>query len=738
MKQKFRLKERIFFISCPLFVIVFILLAYTTNIFDSIESKVLDFRFRYLNQHLPASQEIVFVDVDEYSLNALSPYFGGWPWPRNSAFGEMLHYMMEGEPAAVIFDILFTELSSKKVEEDISEEDSNLAAASLIYPNLSHASQFSLMEEQEKLLGMPESSSYNFEIKVDDSRSKVRFPHFNGYQLPFPLLNECSSHVHFVNHVEDNDGISRRCNMLLKYNGKYYPSLSLRALMIKLKIEEIILEEQDLLLMRGGELVRKVQLDQSGRFYLNFYDTLERFSDNTISAAGLFHDLLKRKMGKLEGIQSGPEFFKDKIVIIGSSANGLKDIKVTPMGKNFAGPFIHITAISNILNQQRVHPVSLLWNIFITCFLVISLFLSTLLIKNKYIKNAFGFVFLGAYLLISFLLFQYGGIILNVTIPLLSMIVIYLSSLIFVSVTEESERRRVQAAMGKYLAPSVMEEVLKNYEELVGEVGQKKDITVLFSDIRSFTTFSEKYHPETVVSILNRYLEKMIDVIFEYKGTLDKIVGDEIMAFWGAPSLDSQQDYHAVKTAMVMQEKLEELNRELEEEGYPSLKNGVGINTGDMIVGNIGSAKRLDYTLIGDNVNLGARIEGLTKYYRVKILITESTFERVKEQFLCVFIDIVAVKGKSQGIKIYSPLAEYDGLQEEERADLEKEVKEFEIAASLYFQRQFFQAGKLFLKGKEEFQVLNLLSEEFQKRCEHFMENPPSKSWDGTWTMTEK
>lgn len=740
-KSKDSRKPLLITLSYSVFIILLMFLADFSGVFESFENKFLDFRFKYFNQHLEVDDDLVFIDVDEYSLGIMSSLYGGWPWPRATVFGDMVEYMMEGEPSAVLFDVLFTELSSKLLDEDISEEDSNLAAISSVYDNLSHAAIFSNISALYEVKSLPESTEYNFSIEVDDSKVKVKIPEFNDYQMPYSLLSECAGAIHLVNHIEDNDGISRRCNILLKYQGKYYPCLALRALMLKLQPTNLVLENFDLLLVRDDEVLVRIPLDKDGRFRINFYDTLERFNSNTLSAIGVYQNVqLYRDGVPAESLDYPPEFFKDKIVVFGSSANGLKDNKITSMGKSFAGPFIHISTISNILKKQRLYVVpDYLWLICVSlCVLLMSIMI--LYIKNKYIKNILGAIFILGIVLLELLLFRFFGILLPMLIPLIGMVITYLGILVFISFSEEAEKKRVQTAMGKYLAPSVMNEVLENYDSLVGEVGKKKDITVLFSDIRSFTTFSERYSPEIVVSILNRYLEKMIDVIFDFNGTLDKIVGDEVMAFWGAPTDDENQAYNAVRTAIVMQEKLVELNEELAAENYPPLANGVGINSGDMIVGNIGSAKRLDYTLIGDNVNLGARVEGLTKYYKVKVLITESTYKKVKDIYLCAFLDIVAVKGKAHGIKIYTPIAEYSRYSDnpEELKALEIDVNRNKRALAAYFKRDFKTARKLFIKNAKELKILNLFSEMFVSRCEYFIKNPPEDNWNGIWTMTDK
>ena len=226
--------------------------------------------------------------------------------------------------------------------------------------------------------------------------------------MPYQLLNDCAAAVHLVNHIEDGDGISRRCNILLKYQGKYYPGLALRALILKLKPTRLVLEDYDLLLMQDEEVLAKIPLDKEGRFRINFYDTLERFGQNTLSAIGIYQNVQLVRQGVDENtLDYPPSFFKDKIVVIGSSANGLKDNKVTPMGKNFAGPFIHISAISNVLNKQRLYVVpEYLWFICISLCMILMSFL-VLYGKNRYFKTIFGAVFIIFIMLVELLLFKF-------------------------------------------------------------------------------------------------------------------------------------------------------------------------------------------------------------------------------------------------------------------------------------------------------------------------------------------
>jgi adenylate cyclase len=221
-------------------------------------------------------------------------------------------------------------------------------------------------------------------------------------------------------------------------------------------------------------------------------------------------------------------------------------------------------------------------------------------------------------------------------------------------VTEGREKRKVRKMLGQYVSPHMLSSLVDNREDILrAEVGAKENVTVLFSDIRGFTSISENEPPERIVSMLNQYFSLWSDAIFEYDGTIDKFVGDAVMALWGAPLRTEKHPEKALRAALEMRKRLPELNRRLNVEGFPEVKIGVGIHTGDAILGNIGSEKKLDYTVIGDTVNLSSRLEGLTKQYTCDILISEATYIRVSDLFRCEFVDSVKVKGKEQAVKVY-------------------------------------------------------------------------------------
>ncbi len=292
----------------------------------------------------------------------------------------------------------------------------------------------------------------------------------------------------------------------------------------------------------------------------------------------------------------------------------------------------------------------------------------------------------------------------------------------------------IQGTLSKYVSPSVSSHLIESGINPIAEVGKWKEISILFSDIRGFTSLSEGMAPDFLVKVLNEYLGEMTDIIFNHEGTLDKFIGDAVMAFWGAPIDDADHARKSVSTAIQMIKAVEAFNQRNRKDGYPQLKIGIGIHTGKAIVGNIGSNKRLDYTIIGDNVNLASRIEGLTKEYGVSLLISGNTFEVVQNHFLCRPIDVVVAKGKTQSVPLYQPLAER--RPGADITKIENLVFMFNDAFKLYQQGQFSWALENFRKIKEKYPE-DQPTLTYIERCQALIETPPT-DWKGVFIAKTK
>ena len=391
--------------------------------------------------------------------------------------------------------------------------------------------------------------------------------------------------------------------------------------------------------------------------------------------------------------------FKDKYVLVGATAVDLHDSQVTPVsaGKEMAGVEIHANAMATVLENKYLITES-------KSFTLLTIFTFTLLAVIT-ASWPVAWIWLIMFIIYSFVSFDLG-IIRNLIFTPLAIILVNITSLIIRFLSERSQKEYIRKAFSYYLSDSVLKEILKDPSKLrLG--GERKEITVLFTDIAGFTTISEKMDPVDLAKLLNDYLTKMTNIVFANAGVLDKYIGDAVMAFWNAPIATPDHAYLACKTALEMQKEAGEFGMR------------IGINTGDMVVGNMGSQMRFDYSLLGDNVNLGSRLEGINKEYGTKILISQSTQSLISNKLVTRFIDTVAVKGKEKGVRIYE-LRETDY------------PKEFDTARALYEKGDFAMAIKIFEKITDD-----PPAKVFLKRCQEFIKNPPL-GWDGIYHAKEK
>ncbi len=419
--------------------------------------------------------------------------------------------------------------------------------------------------------------------------------------------------------------------------------------------------------------------------------------------------------------------FKNKIVLIGATAPDLHDNYFVPTSKGIAMPGVEIHAnilqnliLDNFLTKQE--------RLTIILSLVLSSFSGFFIFSRLKIYYTIPVVLLIIVFYFSIGIFLFNN--LNYLMDLFffpSSLLIFTGAGIAVNYIEEKKHSAyLTEAFGKYVSKDLLKEILnKNYELKLG--GEKKEITVFFSDIRGFTSISEKLAPEELVNLMNDYLTEMTKIILEHRGTVDKFIGDAIMAFWNAPFVEREHAKLACKSAIAQINSLKNLQNILREKNLPEIKIGCGINTGDAIIGNMGSEDRFDYTAIGDTVNLASRLEGLTKQYGVDIIISESTKRLIESEFICRRLDVVKVKGKKIPITIYELCTESD----------DEFIKRYESALELYLKSKFKEAKKEFeksLKLKKD----DKSSQMFIERCMEHIESPPQKDWDGSFEMKTK
>jgi len=598
---------------------------------EHVESLFLDFRFQIRNllKAPPVPQNIVIVTVDEKSLER----YGRWPWSRVRQ-AELVRKIMAGKPSVLAVDIFYPEHESKKADAALG------AVLKKHKGRIVLAAGFDVGEDQRS-----EPPDYLLDNALTDIKDQSRLKDavtVTRRKTSIPVLSSQALLGH-VYSPSDLDGKLRWETLSLKYRDDVYPSLSL---MTAARASGAGLESIALFAGRGIQLGKTfIPTDGSGRMRINYLG--KEGSVISISAADVLSGAYRA---------SG---LRNKVVFLGTSAISTYDFAVTPFSARMPGVEKNATIVENILDQRFIHDAPLS----ATALLIIAtgLLLSFLLPRLRAVAGiALSIGLMAAFAALNQYLFGRGQYV-NFFYPFSNLFLITAFSGSYKYLIEERRARDIKKMFSHYVSPKIVDQLIAN-PELAKLGGYRKEITVLFSDVRGFTTFSESRKPEEVVEHLNEYLHEMTNIIFKWDGTLDKFVGDEIMAFWGAPLDQPDHAELAIKCALNMSGRLDELQEKWRSEGKYPLDNGIGINTGDVLVGNIGSAdKKMDYTIIGDHVNLGARVETLTRKYDSRVLITEFTYAKIEHlaregklyRVDMKEMDTVKVKGKEIPVKIY-------------------------------------------------------------------------------------
>ena len=711
-----------------------------------LELKTLDARFLSRGK-IPTSNQVVLVTIDEKSLDEL----GRWPWPRVH-MAQVLDALVKAEVKVVGFDIVWAEPDENSQLKVLTEMKQKLTELKVANPNLERyltealekadsdrILADSLARSQRAVLGyffhfspressgeqegpakeMPPLTSFNL-VKFT-SEEAARVPVFEAVhaEANIPVLSQAAEGAGYFNIFPDPDGTVRWAPLVIKYQDRFYCSLSLAVLQkfqdnspLALRIAEYGVDQ-----VRLGKV--SIPANEEGRLLINYRGPQKTFPH--YSATDVIHGRVPENA------------FRGKIALVGATAIGIYDMRVTPFEHVYPGLEIHANVIDSILQNQFLYRPNWVTLVDILTILVIGLSLGLLLQRVKALWGALlGCLVFLAVLVMGKILFESQGVWMNLTYPLLNLVLIYMGVTGYRYMTEEKEKKKIRGAFQYYLTASVVEEMLKNPDKLkLG--GEKKDLTVLFSDIRGFTSISERMTPEGLVKFLNEYLTRMTDIVFKYDGLLDKYMGDAIMAIWGAPLDQADHARRACLTSLDMVEELHRLQKKWNTEGMPPLNIGIGINAGPMVVGNMGSDRRFDYTVMGDSVNLGSRLEGLNKLYGTNIIVSEMTFDRVREEFLGRQLDLVRVKGKDQPVKIYELMSLKATASPEQTAlagDFQRALLEYR-GRKLDSAHQGFEAilGRFPLDGPAKL---------YLERCEALSKNPPPVDWDGVYIMTTK
>jgi adenylate cyclase len=675
---------------------------------------------------------VAIVDIDDKSLGKE----GRWPWPRGK-IADLIDHIQQNGAVVVAFDVLFPEkqnniaedvlfklnqekLTTPEITSSITKiapyfADDNKLATSLKTIDSVLGISFTPRPDVSGILGTPVMTL------TTPQEKKFAFINAPGVIGNIPILQEAAKGAGFINVFPDEDGSIRRVPILIRYQDKLYPSLALEAVRLFL-LSHIRLVAANY----SGELrIEAVKIgdefiptDAKGQVIVPFRG--KSFTFPYYSATDVLHNNIP------------PSALQGKIIFIGTSATGQGDLKATAIQNIFPGVEIQATIADGILTKNFSYKPA--WGLGVEVSLTI----------------LFGFIFiflfpyLGPRLLATFIigiplflifvnnfLWNKTGLIISVFIPMIFVVTLAMINIVYGFLFETRKRERLKEMFGQYVPEKHIDEMLTHAGEY-SFYGDDREMTVLFADIRNFTSISEPLDATQLKNLLSEFFTPMTQIIFNYRGTIDKYGGDMIMAFWGAPLVDKNHAKHAISAALDMINEVEKLKPIFKAKNWAEINIGIGLNTGNMSVGDMGSKFRRNYTVLGDAVNLASRIEGLTKFYGVKLMVTETT-KAGQENFVFRQVDRVRVKGKKNGVEIYEVLCRKKELTE----NLTKELDLYHAALNHYFNQQWDKAHVIFAELQAAHPDVKLYSL-YLRRVEEFKLTPPPSDWDGIYTHATK
>ncbi len=643
------MKDKMKYIAIMFFVFLGILGIYKTELepFHSFSLRFNDLNFLF--QDKKASDDIVFIAIDEQSVNR----FGRWPWDRK-VLAEAIDRLESS--SLLILDMVFSEPTENDGILSLSLQRQRNSLCGFFLRQ--QASQ-SPSEAQRDLLS--DSSLERLASEIGDNRVFIEGK--DAEVNVESILSSCALSGTFSS-LRDSDQLFRRYPLAFIYNNELYPSIGTQA--IRMKTNQDISQVKEGLFDLAGHLIAT---DKTAFSLLNYYPIQ---SYQSYSFLDLYENRLKK------GI------LKDKIVILGITEVGVGDIRATPIGM-IPGPLVHYTFLSNVLNDELLSRNAVVTSVSLLLFMLLPL--SWMLIPSIYRRVGLYLFTYTAFFIATKVLYLYFNLYVDAFYPLLALLFVGTASEVLLHQEQEEQSRFIEGAFSSYLSADLLNKLMQEPERLVLG-GEKKELTIFFSDIRSFTSISEKMDPQKLIQHLNRYFTPMSNIVMQHQGMIDKYIGDALMAFYNAPVDVKDHAAAACRSSLQMLDELESLNQEFEKEGLPKIEIGIGLNTAEVVVGNMGSHKRFNYTVIGDGVNLASRVEGINKNYGTRILITEFTQAIVKDEFLTRPIEKVKVKGKEEEILLYELLKD----TQSNRAM----IKVYNAARKLYYAGDMQEALKRF------------------------------------------
>ena len=711
---------------------------YRIGLLDRLDEIIYDARLR-LTMPGGVDNKIAIVDIDDKSLAEL----GRWPWGRDK-LAALVNELFDHYHISVLgFDVVFAEpddssglasldaLARTRLRDDGSFQN----AFKTLRPQLDYDARFArALAGRPVVLGfalsnLPGANSGVLPAPVfapgTFAGRDIDFETYPSYDANLAEFQKNAAGAGHFNPQVDSDGIIRRLPMIEEYQGKYYQSLSLAVVRTLLGQPRIVPgfpeggNDMEWLALHTSQGTMRIPVDENAATLIPFRGPQGSFP--YYSAA----DVLAGR--------TPPDKLLGKIVLVGTTAPGLNDLRSTPVDRLYAGVEAHANMIAGMLegDLKEKPPYVMAADVLqLVLVAVVMGFLLPLLSTSR--ASLAALLVAGALVGINFSLWRYGNLALPLATALVLALSLYVLNMSWGYFVESRTKRQFASLFGQYVPPELVEEMSRDPESY-SMAGRRADLTVLFSDVRGFTTISEGLQPEQLAQLMNEYLGAMTEVIRRERGTLDKYIGDAIMAFWGAPVAEPEHARKAVTAALEMQRRLLEVNRGLTAKGWPELKIGIGVNTGPMTVGDMGSPVRKAYTVMGDTVNLGARLEGITKQYGVGIIVGEATRNLLQQTFVFRELDRVRVKGKAEPVGIYEPLGPVGAI---DRARIE-EIEIWDRALACYRAQDWDRAEQLLLElsRNDERAYLYQL---YLKRIAQYREAPPGEGWDGVTTFETK
>lgn len=728
------LRTSLLVLICALFVLHSIYLP-RLPVLDTLERATYDIRLRMT---VPGGidDRIIIADIDEKSLTAL----GHWPWDRG-ILAEFMDVMFDHyQVRSLGYDVLFAEPDTDPgvtalrgmAEKELRSDRQFQRIWKSLGPTLNFDQRFAdSFEERKVVLGYVFAHGQDSQLNVlpppaaelpADFVGRLGLPQPQGFSGNLEVLQRSAwGGGFFDNPTIDIDGVFRRVPLLQEFDGKLYASLALA--MVRAS---------------GSDPSVELILDTDSNY--PFVDAL-RLGDQIIPLAPLatvlvpyrggansfpyysISDILEKKVP--------PEKLRGRIVLVGSSAPGLKDQRTTPLETTYPGVEVHANLIAGLLDNNIKRQPGWIIAVEFLLLLTISIVLGLINARLEPMRSLLVTMVALAAVVTGNLYAWNNNLVLPLASPVGLILIIFAFQTLWGFFVEARDKRMLAKLFGQYIPPELVEEMAESPEK-ISVSGESRDMTVLFSDVRGFTTISEGLEPQALTQLMNEMLTPMTHVIHHHRGTIDKYMGDAIMAFWGAPLTDDNHARHALEAGLEMVKALPQINQRFRDKGWPEINIGVGLNSGVMSVGNMGSEFRMAYTVMGDAVNLGSRLEGLTKQYGVNIIVSEFTKAKVPD-YSFLELDRVRVKGKDEPVIIFEPL----GATDKQPEDLLARVDRFHTAL-LDYRQQHWDAAESVLKALKEEDPQRKIYDVYLERIQHFREDPPDIDWDGVFTHTSK